>query len=263
MKQICKALILIVLFGAVICPMVQAKDWEMLKGDNFIVNYRSNVPEDFVKTVLDSAQESFMSVSENLGISRFQSWSGEKRAVIYIYSDQNDYIKKGGQAGWSHGASLVQAKTIKTYPSDEGFFDSLLPHELGHIILHEYVGPYANVPLWFDEGVAMYQEKAKRIGTNKIVQEALENGQFIPLSQLTDMRLYSNSDQKIVSLFYAESASIVNFMITQLGDGRFFKLCHELKENSRFVDALPKIYMHINDLNDLNRKWVDYLKDRS
>jgi hypothetical protein len=242
---------------------VSAREWEILKGANFIVYYRMSVPENFVNTVLESAEESFKEVSSNLGMSRYQSWGSEKRASIYIYADEKDYVTNGGQAGWSHGAALIASKTIKTYPSDQGFFDALLPHELGHIILHELVGPYANIPLWFDEGVAMYQEKARHIGANKIVDDALEKGQFIPLSQLTDMRLYSGSDRELVNLFYAESASIVNFMITQLGESRFTKLCLELKENTRFIDALPKIYMHINDVDDLNKKWVNYLKDRS
>ena len=260
MRNILKTLVGIVLFLTTYSSSATAKDWQELKGSNFIVYYREAVPEDFVRTVMDSAEDSFGQVSANLGISRYQSWASEKRASIYIYTDQNDYINNGGQAGWSHGAALISSKTIKTFPSDEGFFDALLPHELGHIILHEFVGPYANIPLWFDEGVAMYQEKAKHIGAGKIVQEALEKGQFIPLTELTDMRLYNNSDRATVDLFYAESASIVNFIITQLGESHFYKLCRELKENTRFVDALPKIYMHIDNLDDLNKKWVNYLK---
>jgi hypothetical protein len=240
-----------------------AKDWEMFKGDDFIVYYRLNVSEEFAKTVMDSAEEDFRQISENLGLSRYQSWPSEKRASIYIYSDEEDYIKNGGQAGWSHGAALISTKTIKTYPSDAGFFDAILPHELGHIVLHEFVGPYANVPLWFDEGVAMYQEKAKHIGSMKVVQEALTKGQFITLNELTDMRLYSNSKRETVDLFYAESASIVHFMITQLGEGHFYRLCKELKENTRFIEAVPKVYMNIGSLDDLNKKWVAYLKGNS
>jgi len=255
--------IVMIMMWSMGASFAQAKEWETLKGSNFIVYYRQDVPEHFVNTVMESSEESFKEVSANLGLSRYQSWASDQRASIYIYADQEDYVKNGGQAGWSHGAALVASKIIKTYPSDQGFFDALLPHELGHIILHELVGPYANIPLWFDEGVAMYQEKAKHIGAGKIVQGALEKGQFITLSALTDMRLYSNSDNATVELFYAESASIVNFMITQLGESRFHKLCRELKENTRFVDALPKIYMYINKMEDLNKKWVNYLKDRS
>ncbi len=109
----------------------------------------------------------------------------------------------------------------------------------------------------------MFQEKAKRIGANKIVREALANGQFIALRQLTDMRLYSNSDRQTVELFYAESASIVNFMITELGKGRFFRLCEQIKESKPFLDALSDVYPNIQTLDALNKKWVNYLKDNS
>jgi len=263
MTRIIKILILAILLFVPKVYGEETKDWTILKGDDFIVYYRPEVSEEFVRTVMDSAQESFKSVSENLNFRHYQFSSQNKHVLIYIYKDKSDYMTNGGQAGWSHGAALVMTKTIKTFPSDEGFFDTLLPHELGHIILHESLGPYADVPLWFDEGVAMYQEKAKRIEAIKVVQKALENGQFIPLSQLTDMRLYTNTERTTLELFYAESAGIVHFMITELGEGHFHKLCDELKQNTRFVDALPKIYMHINGLDDLNKKWVNYLKDVS
>ena len=51
-----------------------AKDWEVLKDEHFIIYYRSTVSEDFVKTVLDSAEDNFRQVLENLGVSRHQSW---------------------------------------------------------------------------------------------------------------------------------------------------------------------------------------------
>ncbi len=240
---------------------VQAREWETSKGSHFIVYYRWDIPEDFVNTIQDSAEDNYRSVLENLGVSSYQGWAWEKPVLIYVYRDQEDYIKNGGQAGWSHGAAVVSTKTIRTFPSDEGFFDSLLPHELGHIVLHEYLGDYVDIPSWFDEGVAMYQEKAKRVGANKLVREALSNGQFITLSQLSDMRLYVNSDRKTVELFYAESASIVNFMISELGKNNFYRLCRSLKQRTRLSEALSEIYINIKDLNDLNKKWVNYLKD--
>lgn len=239
------------------------QEWATLKGENFIIYYRPDVTEDFAKTVLDSAEDGLRQVYENLGLSAYQNWASDKRVSIYVYSDQNDYVSNGGQAGWSHGAALIYNRAIKTFPADAGFFDAILPHELGHIVLHMFVGPYASIPLWFDEGVAMYQEKAKHIGAAKVVQEALLKGQFIPLNQLTVMRLYSNSPRETVELFYSESASIVNFMITQLGEGHFYQLCRELKGNISFEDALAKVYINIGSLDDLNKKWVEFLKGRT
>lgn len=242
-------------------PVKAADGWQDQRGSNFIIYYR-DVPEDFWQTVMDEAEEEYRRISENIGIGAYRSWSWEKRASIYIYKDMDDYVKNGGQAGWSHGTALVTTKIIKTYPAAAGFFDSILPHELGHIIFHEYVGPTADIPLWFDEGVAMYQEKAKRVGAHATVRKAIEKGQFIPLTRLADMRLYVNSDQATVDLFYAESASAVNFLITQFGAEHFHQFCKELSKNTRFEDALVKIYMNIKGLDDLNGRWKKFLEEQ-
>jgi hypothetical protein len=238
----------------------EAKDaWQQTKGQDFIVYYRADVPEDFVQTTLDTAQEEFKRVSENLGVTN-QYWAMDDKIKIYIYTDEDDYVKNGGQAGWSHGAAFAQAKTIKAYPAISGFFDTILPHELGHIIFRAYIGFTAEVPLWFEEGVAIYQEKAKRLGANHSVKEAITKGQFIPLTQLSGMRLYKNSDHQVVDLFYTESASAIYYLITELGEQEFYLLCKELKNNTPFEEALHKIYLRFKNIDELNKAWVEYLQ---
>jgi len=237
-----------------------ASAWQQMKGQDFIVYYRPDVPEDFVQTTMDTAEDEFKRVTDNLGITNNENWTWKNQIKIYIYSDQNDFVKYGGQALWSHGAAFAQSRTIKLYPEANGFFDSILPHELGHIIFRDYIGFTAIVPLWFEEGVAIYQEKAKRLGSNKTVKDSIENGQFIPLTQLTGMRLYKNSDNKIVDLFYAESGSAVYYMITELGEQEFYMLCSELKSNMPFQEALHQVYLRFKNIDELNQAWVDYLQ---
>ena len=108
--------------------------------------------------------------------------------------------------------------------------------------------------------MAIYQEKAKRLGSNKTVKEAIENGQFIPLSQLTGMRLYKDTKSQVVDLFYAESASVVYYLITELGEQEFYMLCNELKNNTPFEEALHKVYLRFKTIDDLNQAWVEYLQ---
>ena len=234
--------------------------WQKMSGQEFIIYYRADVPEDFVQTTMDTAEDELKRVMDNLGITNSQYWSLEKQVKIYIYRDRDDFVKNGGQAGWSHGVTFAKARTIKVYPDVSGFFDSLLPHELGHIIFRDYVGYTAEVPLWFEEGVAIYQEKAKRLGSNELVKEAIENGQFIPLLQLSGMRLYKNSKSQVVDLFYTESASAVYYLITELGDQEFYMLCNEIKNNTPFQEALHDVYLRFRTMDDLNGAWVDYVQ---
>jgi hypothetical protein len=234
--------------------------WQLMKGQDFNIYYRANVPEDFVQTTMDTAEDELKRVTDDLGITNNPSWGGGRQIKVYIYSDKDDFVKNGGQAGWSHGVAFAKAKTIKLYPDASGFFDTLLPHELGHIIFRDYIGYTAQVPLWFEEGVAIYQEKAKRLGANDTVKQAIENGQFIPLTQLSGVRLYKDSKDQVVDLFYAESASAVYYLITELGEQEFYMFCSELRNNTPFEEALHKVYLRFENTDDLNKVWVEYLQ---
>ena len=242
-----------------ICLAAEVENWKEYKTAHFIIYYK-NITEDFLKTVENAAENYYDEIAQNLGFVRYKSWTYEERGKIYIYNDAADYTASARQADWSHGAALIHDKTIRTFPSANGFFDSTLPHELGHIIFREFIGEQAEIPLWLEEGVAMYQEKAKRWGANKAVQSAIQNGQFISLTNLSRMRLYNQSDTPTVELFYAESASIVYYLISEQGQERFVAFCRKLKERHLFEQALKETYVRFNNLDDLNKAWLNYLK---
>jgi len=238
---------------------VYAQEWKEYKCLHFIIYYKE-APEDFVKSVEQMSEDYYDEITRNLGFTRYKGWTWDERAKIYIYDDADDYVQSAKQASWSHGAASPRNKVIRTFPSAHGFFDSTLPHELGHIIFREFVGFKAQIPTWFNEGVAMYQEKAKRWGANRAVQKALEAGSFIPLQEMEHMRLNSKTDPAFVKLFYAESASVVYYMINELGEQRFVRLCRKLQDGGPFEWALESVYVRFKNTEDLNNAWVKYLR---
>lgn len=241
-------------------PGVAAKkEWNEYKAQHFIIYYKS-IPMDFVKSVESAAEQYYQDITDWLSFRRQEGWGYKNRAKIYIYEDSKDYVANAVHFQWSHGAAFAAEKTIRTFPSAHGFFDSTLPHEMTHIIFRECVGLDARVPLWFEEGVAMYQEKARRFGAHRIVQTAVEKGEFISLKDLTDMRLYNDSPDSQVELFYAESASVVNFIINELGEHNFVRLCRALKEGQTFPKALQDVYVRFKGVDDLNKAWLNYLE---
>ena len=249
------------MFWAVSClGDSQTGDWQQMKGRDFDIYYRAGVPDDFVGMTMDTAEDELKRVTDNLGITKIPGWGMGKQIKVYIYADREDFVKNGGQAQWAHGVAFAKARTVKLYPDATGFFDTVLPHELGHIIFRDYIGYSAVLPLWFEEGVAIYQEKAKRLGAKREAYQAIENGQFIPLSQLSGVRLYKNTNNQTVDIFYTESASLVYYLITELGEREFYMLCDELKNDTPFQEALHKVYLRFKTINDLNQSWVDYLK---
>ena len=190
---------------------------------------------------------------------RYSGWRYDNRVAIYIYDDQQDYTTDGAHFGWASGHANIARKEIRTYPAAAGFFDSTLPHELAHLIFREFIGNQ-RIPLWLDEGVAMYQEKAKRWGANKMVAAAMKSGKFLSLEEMTYDRLSKEKDQEIINLFYAEAASIVYYMIVELGETRFENFCRKLSDGMSFEEALETNYGRFHSIKDLNDRWVDYIK---
>lgn len=234
--------------------------WKEYKRHHFIIYYKK-ASFDFVQTVERSAEDYYVEITDNLGFTRYKGWSWDDRARIYIFDDKNDYVETSRQAGWSQGSASPKSKTIRTFPSAHGFFDSTLPHELGHIIFREFVGFNAQVPSWFEEGVAMYQEKARRYGAHDEVRRAIQDGTFKPLSELSITSVRRTRNKDLVNLFYAESASVVNFMINELGDQRFVRLCRKLKDGGPFSWAIDSVYPRLKNVDDLNDAWVKFLNN--
>ncbi len=234
------------------------KDWKEYKRQHFIIYYK-NAPIDFVKEVEDMSEYYYTTISKNIGFTRYNAWTWDERAKIYIYDNPEDYVETGKQMRWSHGVASPEDRVIRTFPAAHGFFDSTLPHELSHIVFREFVGFNARVPAWFEEGVAMYQEKAKRWGAHDTVRRAIENGVFISLEELTRAKLFHKADKAFINLFYAEAASAVNFMITKHGKHRFVNLCRKMKKGSSFEEALKSVYVRYHTIEDLSEDWYKFL----
>lgn len=231
--------------------------WNEFKKQHFIIYYQ-NAPTSFVEAVEESAERYYSRICSDIGFHRYDSWTFDDRASIYIY-DNAEHYKTSGAAEWSHGIASPKNKVIHTFPTAHGFFDSTLPHELGHIIFREYIGYKTIIPIWFEEGIAMYQEQAKRWGAHDIVKTAIENGDFMSLTELSAMKLGKGTQQNMVNLFYAESASIVNYMITELGEYRFKNFCRKLEEGSSFEWALETVYVRFKNIEELNKSWEKFL----
>lgn len=218
------------------------------------------MPEDFVSEIEDEAEDYYRTITQNLGFTRYNFWLWDKRAKFYIYNNKEDYAKETNQPSWSAAVVHYQEKIIRTYPQMTGFFDSVMPHELGHIIFREFIGERTRIPLWLEEGVASYQERSKRLAVDSVVKQAQSENRFIPLEELSRLDIRSSQDRALVELFYAEAVSVVNFLITEFSRERFSGFCRDLRDGKTLEDALWRF--NCRDLSALNKKWVEYLKDK-
>lgn len=238
----------------------QGGDWQVNKSTHFMVYYK-NAPNDFVEQVVEKSENYYDKIAEDLGFRRYDFWLWDERAKIYIHDNSRDYQLATGQPAWSAGCARASEKIIHTYPFAKGFFETILPHEMSHIIFREFVGfnNYA-VPLWLEEGVASYQESLKNYMYSQILKQAIRDGTFVNLYNLSSLNPQMMTDSASVSLFYAEATSIVDFLVKEFGRDSFVLFCQNLRDKKNLERAIASTYPY-KDIQELDRAWQEHLKN--
>jgi len=233
--------------------------WLQEKSTHFIVNYKG-ASEDFVRQLSEKAEDLYNKIADDLGFRRFDFWLWDNRAKVYIYDNAVDYQQSTGQPAWSAGCAMPKEKMIYTYPFAKGFFEAVLPHEMGHIIFREFVGfeNYA-VPVWLEEGVASYQENVRNPAAKEILKGAVASGVFISMDKLAVLNPQTMTDTTLVQLFYIESASIVDFLIKEFGKDNFVLFCQNLRDKKNLERAISSAYPFAN-LEELGQAWERNVK---
>jgi hypothetical protein len=236
-----------------------AENWNTSKSTHFIVSFKS-APEKFIEEIISRAENYYDKIADNLGFTRFNFWLWDNRAKIYIYDNADDYRVSTGQPAWSVGAARAQEKLIYTFPYAQGFFETVLPHEMGHIIFREFVG-FDNfaVPIWLDEGVASYQQTAQYPLALQQAKKAAANGTLNSLEKLTAINPQSITDIASVQLYYAEAISIVDYLIKEFGKDNFVLFCQDLRDKRDLQRAISSVYPFSN-LQEFDQAWQKYLK---
>lgn len=236
-----------------------ASKWNTAKSTHFIIYY-VKADDAFVRSVVEYAEKYYEKIADRLGFRRYNFWLWDNRAQIYIHENALEYQKATGQPNWSLGSASPEEKIIHTFLREEGFLDSILPHEMGHIIFREFVGfDNSAIPLWFEEGVASYQEASKLAIAKEVVQQALKDGSFLDIEGLARFDAKNIKDEKEINIFYAESISIVNYLIKKFGNDRFVLFCQYLRDKKNFQRALASSYPFAN-IKELERSWVEDIK---
>lgn len=252
-------LVSLIFFLSLSLTLAQTDDWRIAKSTHFIIYYK-NTSEDFIEKLVEESEDYYNEIAENLGFKRYDFWLWDNRAKIYIYDDAGSYQSATGQPAWSMGSVIPKDKVISAFPGIRGFFETILPHEIGHIIFREFVGFDNNsLPIWLDEGVACYQEKFRRPIAIKLVKDAIKENRFVSLEWLSNISPQLMKDAQIVNLFYAEAISIVDYLIGEFGKAKFVFFCQALRDKRNLEEAIRSSYPFEN-IKELDAAWRRYLK---
>ena len=264
------------------CRYAFAQSWQEASDEHFIVYFIDN--DKFAKDVLDKAELYYRDIASELGYPRYSEfWTWDKRVKIYIYPNHDSFLKATGQPQWSEGMADYNAKAIMSYAWSQGFVDSLLPHEMAHLIFRDFVGFKGEIPLWLDEGVAQWAEKPKREHIKALAKQCFDNDSILSLEDMMklDIRKVTSTDRvyirstrtkegergvlflsgdNLVNTYYLQSVSLVGFLIERFGSLSFASFCRELRDGKSLEQAISGAYGdHMRTLAELEDQWREYL----
>ena len=254
MQRKIRGMIWVLLISVFLVPLQAIADgqvWDNVEKSTHFIIYYQQAPAEYINRLVTEVEHCYKSITDYLGLARFDFWIWDNRCKIFLYPDNENYLGATGAPPWSRGNVQIRKKEISTYIWQEMFFDTILPHEMGHIIFRELVGNNKALPLWLDEGVACMQEyeSKERLATAKC---------------LVNLKLYTHLDELskikeasviIPLIFYNEAASIVDFLLRRFGRSKFIDFCRSLRDEEDWEQSLKGVY-RLKNLDELEKLWI-------
>ena len=226
--------------------------WKSLsKGNIDIYWYRGD--EGFANEIMQAAQQGLLRLETDTGAFL------EKPVRIYVYASSSDL--RGAMIfpqEWTGGVAYVDygVVAIGIEPGNLDWGKRAVIHELAHLVTHQMTyNPYNSIPVWLNEGLSMYAEGEMQASFEIYLRQTVLNDSLISVHSLSSP--FSAISQKSY-LSYAESLSIVQFLIDGYGHEKMTELLNVFKQGSEYDEALETVYGF--DTDGLDALWSDYIE---
>ena len=236
--------------------------WRSLGGGEVTV-YWYDGSQSFAEELLDSALDALDLLEEDIGAFL------EEPVKIYIYASQQALL--GAlifPQEWTGGLNFVYDGIIAlgVSPGDLEWGRLVVAHELTHSVVYQVtLNPYCDLPTWLHEGLATYMEAGgelrwdlfitleRAIAEERLILAGEEGGDGEGLISVKSLASSFPTDPTEARLSYAQSFSLVEFLIDGFGRERMLQLLDVFQEGSRADDALFEVYGF--DTDGLERAW--------
>ena len=225
--------------------------WDSLT-EGKVTMYWYEGDESFIQELMAAAQQALARLAEDTGAEL------EKPAKIYIYANVQDL--HGAMIyphEWTGGAAFTRYGTVVIGIAPDGLYwgKRAIAHELAHLVIHQMVlNPYSGLPKWLDEGLAMYAEGVAAPGYTAYLNQAIVEDNLLSVRSLSSP--FSAYAAEAI-LAYAQSYSLVEFLISSYGQGKMLELLNTFSQGSSYDAALDKAYGF--DTDGLDTLWREHL----
>ena len=214
-------------------------EWNVRESDRLRLHWYSGGP-DFAARALRVGED---------GVTHAEAFMGvhlPTKVDIFVYADEapfRDAIGPGSPenaAGVPFSGIATLFALIHPEQVDSSWVGEVVPHELTHLVLGAGIGPGVQVPLWLNEGLAVYLSRGDTNADRQMVRNAIRDGTLVPLDGLAgNFPTNAQGDRSIEA--YAEAVSAVAFMDRTYGQPGIARLIGgfaTVGAEDAFMDAL-------------------------
>ena len=226
-------------------------DWQSLtEGELNLFWYEGD--DSFAGELMDACEEGLARLTSDIGT------YPERAIKIYIYASAGDL--QGAMIfpmEWTGGAAFAEFGIIAIGISQTrvDWGKTALVHELTHLVVHQATfSPYAQLPAWLDEGLAMYNEGELDPYLQTLLKGAISEDRLISVRSLCSS--FSAEPEKAYTS-YAESYSLVEYLLNNYGQDKMLNLLTLFKQGNTYDEALTAVYGF--DVDGLDARWREAL----
>jgi hypothetical protein len=225
--------------------------WEVKEYPDFNI-YWYNQSDTMINELLTGIQERLSRIKLDVQIPE------ERKPKVYIYTSSQE-LKDAVlfEQEWTGAMAFPYYNVILTAVNSSilDWAKDALPHEITHLLVAEFVfGPFGDIPTWLDEGLAEYSALRMPSYMQSALDTAKRNGTLISISSLSGSFPVNDA---AATLAYAESSSIVTFLIEQYSWEKMRLLLATFKDGATNDNALMAVYSF--DVSGLEAKWKSYI----
>ena len=191
-------------------------------------------------------------------LSRLQEEMGitvDQPILIYVYDSKSDMSLALPRQSDAYDDRVLTLGVVV----DEGTLlilgthsdvEGTISHEMAHVVVGLATdNPYAELPRWLDEGLAMVSEGELLTDNRRALEDAVRRNALISVRSLSGY----TGDPEEVDLFYGEVYSLADFILKTYGKEKMAQLLSAVREGLYQEEALQQVYGF--GLDELDTQW--------
>jgi hypothetical protein len=227
--------------------------WNQLEGKKVTVRWYAG-DQAYGNTMFTLANDVLTSLEQ-----RYNMVTTEQ-IYLSIFDNEQDFFEavEGKIPPWAGGVAYPEINEIllvaPQYDISNQYIGFGIPHELAHMAIYDFVGK--PVPHWLDEGFAVFHQNRQNPEYLKVVKEAAQGNYLLNFDFIS--RGFP-ADSASAKLAYAQSRSMVDFLINRFGDPVFANLLDQLR-TKELPEAFKATYGI--EFGVMDNLWRNYILGR-